>query len=117
MNDKQQETIRELRHAGFAVIVWTPEELDGVDPRDVEDTSIEAGHEAINALKEYADGEFIQELEKRSMSTWTDEELKRYSQLTGQEEESECNCGADQVADQASHFAWCASLQDEGQEP
>lgn len=61
--------------------------------------------------------QFIKELEKRSMSSWTDEELQRYSQLTGQEEESECNCGADQVADQASHFAWCASLQDGGQEP
>lgn len=31
------------------------------------------------------------------------------------EEPSECNCGADQVADQASHFAWCASLQEQEQ--
>lgn len=29
---------------------------------------------------------FIRELEKRSMSTWSDEELARYSYLTGQSE-------------------------------
>lgn len=31
------------------------------------------------------DKKFVQELETRSMSTWTDEETRRYNHLTGQE--------------------------------
>ena len=31
---------RELRAAGYAVIIWTPDELNGVNPSDVEDMSI-----------------------------------------------------------------------------
>lgn len=40
------------------------------------------------------DARFICELEKRSMSTWSDEELARYSELTGQANgDIPCGCG------------------------
>ena len=34
-------TLREMRDAGFAVIIWTPEELNGAHPTDIEDGSIQ----------------------------------------------------------------------------
>jgi hypothetical protein len=40
MTASQLAVIRELRNAGYAVILWTPEELNGVDPSDIEDQSI-----------------------------------------------------------------------------
>jgi hypothetical protein len=40
MTASQLKAIRELRAEGWAVILWTPEELNGADPTDVEDMSI-----------------------------------------------------------------------------
>lgn len=40
MTASQLAAIRELRSEGWAVILWTPEELNGVDPSDVEDQSV-----------------------------------------------------------------------------
>jgi hypothetical protein len=40
MTASQLAAIRELRAEGWAVILWTPEELNGVHPSDVEDQSI-----------------------------------------------------------------------------
>lgn len=37
--------------------------------------------------------QFVYELEKRSMSTWSEEELARYSELTGQDKDIVCGCG------------------------
>jgi hypothetical protein len=45
-------TIQDLRQAGYAVIVWTPEELGSADPGLLEDRSIELGHEIIEALQD-----------------------------------------------------------------
>ncbi len=42
--------LQELRHAGYAVIVGQPSELRGVNPRRVEDRSVELGHEVIECL-------------------------------------------------------------------
>lgn len=39
--------IRKLQQKGFAVIVWNPDELNGVDPTDIEDHSISKGWEYI----------------------------------------------------------------------
>ena len=39
--------IRKLQQKGFAVIVWNPDELNGVDPTDIEDHSINKGWEYI----------------------------------------------------------------------
>lgn len=40
MTPLQIQTLRELRAAGYAVIIWTPEELGDIHPSDVEDASI-----------------------------------------------------------------------------
>lgn len=50
MNAEQLKAIRELADEGYAVILWTPQELNGVDARRVEDRSIELGHEVIADL-------------------------------------------------------------------
>lgn len=51
MTEEQTKVVRELRHAGYAVIIWTPEEMKEVNPRRVEDRLIELGHEVIADLK------------------------------------------------------------------
>lgn len=50
MTPAQTQTLRELRHAGYAVIVWSPQELGEANPRRVEDRSIELGWEIIYDL-------------------------------------------------------------------
>jgi len=40
LTDKEQSVLRALRDRGFAVIVWTPEELGDVNPEVIEDASI-----------------------------------------------------------------------------
>lgn len=50
MTAVQIAVLAELRHAGYAVITWTPEELRDANPRRVEDRSIELGWEIINDL-------------------------------------------------------------------
>jgi len=40
MTPAQSKAIQELRAAGWAVILWTPEELNGACPSDVEESSI-----------------------------------------------------------------------------
>ena len=47
MTKQECATIRRLQQKGFAVIVWNPDELDGVDPTDMEDHSISKGWEYI----------------------------------------------------------------------
>jgi hypothetical protein len=51
MTEKQMQAVQDLRHAGYAVIIWTPEELGDANPRKVEDRSIELGHEVIHDLR------------------------------------------------------------------
>ena len=52
MTATQQQAIQELRNAGYAVVIWTPEELGDVNPRRVEDRSIELGYDVIENLKD-----------------------------------------------------------------
>jgi hypothetical protein len=52
MTKEQLEVIRALRHEGYAVIVWTPDELRGAKAHHVEDRSIELGHQIIEDLQE-----------------------------------------------------------------
>jgi hypothetical protein len=47
MTASQLKAIRELRAEGWAVILWTPEELNGVHPSDVEDMSISYASEYL----------------------------------------------------------------------
>jgi hypothetical protein len=47
MTKDQLAAIRELRDAGYAVILWAPEELNGAHPSDVEDQSISFASEYL----------------------------------------------------------------------
>ena len=48
-------TVRELREEGYAVIIWTPEELGSCPRNRLEDLSIERGAEVIEHYGEYDD--------------------------------------------------------------
>ena len=48
-------TVRELREEGYAVIIWTPEEIENTPINVLEDLSIERGWEVIEQLKENND--------------------------------------------------------------
>lgn len=48
---EEQQALNALRFRGYAVIVWSPDELAGVDPSKVEDRSIELGWDVIEVLK------------------------------------------------------------------
>lgn len=45
------QTVTSLRAAGYAVIVWSPEELGTAKPSKVEDRSVEDGWDTIAALQ------------------------------------------------------------------
>ena len=47
MTPSQLDAIRELRAKGWAVILWTPEELGDVNPKHVEDMSISYASEYL----------------------------------------------------------------------
>jgi hypothetical protein len=53
MTNEQQNVIRELTHQGYAVIIWTPEELGNASVKDIQDLSIELGHDIINYLADW----------------------------------------------------------------
>jgi hypothetical protein len=40
LTESQIKALIELRRQGYAVIIWTPEELNGAHPSDIEDASI-----------------------------------------------------------------------------
>jgi hypothetical protein len=52
MTATQLTALRELRAAGYAVIIWAPEELNGVHPSDVEDQSISFAAEYLIPAEE-----------------------------------------------------------------
>ena len=52
MTEEQIRVIRELRNEGYAVSMFTPEELGDVAFWDIEDVMVAAGSEAIELLKE-----------------------------------------------------------------
>lgn len=51
LSREEREVITRLRHDGFAVLVWYPEELGEANPRRVEDRLIELGHQVIEDLQ------------------------------------------------------------------
>ena len=55
MSDVSKQTVQELRDEGYAVIVWTPEELGNCPRNRLEDLSIERGAEVIEHYGEYDD--------------------------------------------------------------
>ena len=50
MQDSQRLALEELRAAGYAVCVFSPEELREANPRDVESRMSTEGYETIEAL-------------------------------------------------------------------
>jgi hypothetical protein len=44
------ETIQHIQSLGYAVVVFTPRELHGVDPTRVEDLLVQRGKEIISSL-------------------------------------------------------------------
>ena len=57
MTPKQQQTLEQLRDAGYVVVVWTPEELRGADPIRVGDYCIELCSDIIDCLAFEEDSE------------------------------------------------------------
>ena len=47
MTPEQNQVIQDLQRAGYAVIIWTPEELGETDPTWVEDMSISYASEYL----------------------------------------------------------------------
>ena len=52
MTEDQWHVIRELRHEGYAVCIFTPEELGNADSSRVEDAMCEKGNEIIGFRNE-----------------------------------------------------------------
>ena len=63
MKEEWKKVLREMRNEGYAVIVWTPEELGTTDPEWVEDCSISYGNEY---LIEYEDAPMREKPEEPS---------------------------------------------------
>jgi hypothetical protein len=51
LTKEEGEFIQNLRARGFAVIVWTPEELECACPKHVQAASVELGWDIIEELK------------------------------------------------------------------
>lgn len=52
MTPEERAFMAELQSRGFAVIIWTPEELAGASRKHVENRSIELGWQVIEDLKD-----------------------------------------------------------------
>jgi hypothetical protein len=52
MTPEEKAVVAELRNRGYAVIIWTPEELAGASRKHVEDRSVELGWQVIDDLKD-----------------------------------------------------------------
>lgn len=50
LTNAELRVINRLGDKGYAIILWTPEELRGVSAIEVEDRSIEFGHQLIDDL-------------------------------------------------------------------
>ena len=51
MTHEQLQVIRDLRHAGYAICIFSPEELDGASVNIVQGRLAELGNEVIEDLK------------------------------------------------------------------
>lgn len=51
MTTEEQQIVDSLRDQGYAVVIFTPDELDGASPDKVEDNLVSSGWEAIDVLK------------------------------------------------------------------
>ena len=51
MKDVAEMTVRDLWDNGYAVVIFTPDELSGSDPDQVAEIMTERGWDAINTLR------------------------------------------------------------------
>jgi len=51
MTPEEKAVVSELQSRGYAVIIWTPEELAGASRKHVEDRSVELGWHVIHDLQ------------------------------------------------------------------
>lgn len=51
VTDSEHEALMSLRHKGYAIVVFTPDELNGVEAKRVEDRMIETGWDTISWLE------------------------------------------------------------------
>ena len=51
VTSEESGVLQGLRHKGYAVVIFDPEELQGVKPRHVEDALVEQAWIVIDALK------------------------------------------------------------------
>jgi hypothetical protein len=47
MKEEWKQALREMKAEGYAVIVWTPDEMGDIDPEWIEDASISYGNEYL----------------------------------------------------------------------
>ena len=52
MNTEQLNALRQLRDEGYAIVVFTPDELGDACPDDVESRLIELGWDVIDTLRQ-----------------------------------------------------------------
>ena len=52
LNEKEVKFLKELSVRGYAVVVFTPDELEGASQEQVEERMIERGWDAIEDLKD-----------------------------------------------------------------
>ena len=55
MTESELAVIRALSSRGYAIVVWTPDELRGANPSLIEGLMIERGANAIEALRDDTD--------------------------------------------------------------
>jgi len=55
MNPYQFKMIKDLRNEGYAIVWFEPSELNGVNPRELEDSMTEFGYGAMETLSEEND--------------------------------------------------------------
>lgn len=51
ITDAEHEALKSLHNRGYAVVVFTPEELNGVESKRVEERMIETGWDVISWLE------------------------------------------------------------------
>ena len=49
MTEEEQAAVDQLRHKGYCVVIWTPEELGNADANHLEDIVIERGSEYLSS--------------------------------------------------------------------
>jgi len=57
MTESELAALRALSARGYAVVIWTPDELRGADPEQIEQLMIERGAVAIDTLSDDSDSD------------------------------------------------------------